>query len=190
MQSCVSAKVLTVVATKGALFKDGMLLSLIEIHGCCVGRCFLELQGRSLCACKTGIDTGKGGHSFVEKSVGPREDRAKIPVTQTWRFLSPNVLYLQQTVGQRADRPKIAVTKIAVSSVSTGDSASKRRQAQNNSHFCSCVLSPGPTVDRGTTKGKTHNNCHRGVSSLSMFLYLSLFSWQLFYLEMKQVVFL
>lgn len=62
------------------------------------------------------------------KPVGPREDRAKITVIQTRCFLSPIV--------------------------PTGDSGSKRRQAQNNSHFHSCLLSPGPTVDSETTKGE------------------------------------
>jgi hypothetical protein len=47
LQICVSATMLTVVATKGAIVEDAMLLSLIEIHGCFGGRYFLELQGRS-----------------------------------------------------------------------------------------------------------------------------------------------
>lgn len=94
-------------------------------------------------------------------------------------------------MGERGDRPKIAVTETAVFSLChTEDSGSKKRQAQNNSHFHSCVLSPGPTADSGTTQGEDQNNRHRGVSSLSMVLYLSLFSWQLFCLEMEQVVFL
>jgi hypothetical protein len=40
---------------------------------------------------KTGIGTGKRGHIFLGKPVGPREDRAKITFTQTRCFPSPNV---------------------------------------------------------------------------------------------------
>jgi len=44
---------------------------------------------------------------------------------------------------KRGDRPKIAATQTAVFSLSfpTGDSGSKKRQAQNNSHFHSRVIS-------------------------------------------------
>jgi hypothetical protein len=125
-------KVLTVVATKGAIFENAVLLSLIEIHGCFEGRCFLELQSRSLCAWKTGIDTGKRGHSFVAKPVGPREDRAKIPVTLTRCFLPSNVPIWDS--GSKRRQVQNCCTKTAMSSVSTGDSGSKGRQAQNCCH--------------------------------------------------------
>ena len=49
--------------------------------------------------------------------------------------------------------PKLLSLKQPCSlSVPTQDSGSKKRQAQNNSHFHSSVLSPGPTADSGTTK--------------------------------------
>jgi len=37
------------------------------------------------------MGTGKGGHSFVGKPVGQSKDKAKITVTPTRCFLSPNV---------------------------------------------------------------------------------------------------
>jgi hypothetical protein len=37
----------TVLATKGTLYEDALLLGLIEIHGCFGGTYFLELRGRS-----------------------------------------------------------------------------------------------------------------------------------------------
>lgn len=98
--------------------------------------------------------------------------------------------YRRQWVKEETGPILLSLKQPCSLSVRTGDSGSKKRQAPYNSHFHSCVLFPGPTVDSGTTQREAHYNRHRVVFSLSIFLYLSLFSWQLFYLEMEQVVFL